>query len=108
MFTEEQLEALRGPQGEQGPIGPKGETGDVPNLEDYVTKDLLSNEINKSNNRISSLEKNIYIQDENGDYIQDENGEYVTTQYASYSEVKNLEKQIEELRAIIEELQNRL
>ena len=108
MFTEEQLEALRGPQGEQGPIGPKGETGDVPNLEDYVTKDLLSDEINKSNNRISSLEKNIYIQDENGDYIQDENGEYVTTQYASYSEVKNLEKQIEELRAIIEELQNRL
>ncbi len=108
MFTEEQLEALRGPQGEQGPIGPKGETGDVPNLEDYVTKDLLSDEINKSNNRISSLENIVYIQDENGDYIQDENGEYVTTQYASYSEVKNLEKQIEELRAIIEELQSRL
>ena len=27
MFTEEQLEALRGPKGEQGPKGDKGEPG---------------------------------------------------------------------------------
>jgi hypothetical protein len=43
MFTEEQLEALRGPQGEVGPEGPAGKDADPVDLTGYATEEYVNN-----------------------------------------------------------------
>ena len=90
--------------------------------EEYITEDELNNKNYLTEHQdISHLALkteieeakyisyyDIYVKDENGDYIIDEDGNYVTEKYASMALVQKLQKEIAELRAIIEELQNKL
>ena len=97
---------------------------DIPHIDNLATKEFVREEITKLEMPEINLDDfvikeelieakyisyyDIYVKDENGDYIIDEDGNYITENYASIAMVQKLQKEIAELKAIIEELRNKL